>query len=279
MANPHLLDPVDPDLELSSPLTMAIARRDQDTMSMVRRAVKARQVMLAFQPIMQGRHPDRVAFHEGLIRVVDQTGRIIPAKDFIDVVEREELGRVLDTLAIDLGMQALAQEPSLRLSINLSARSIGYSKWKQTLLRWLQSDPMLGERLILEITERTAIVLPELVQHFMSEMQGYGISFALDDFGAGYTAFRYLRDFYFDILKIDGEFTRDIANNPDNQVICQAMLSVAQHFDMMTVAENVENRDDALFLAEAGCDFLQGFFFGMPTVKPAWKQSAEKRRA
>ena len=279
MATPHLLDPVDPDLELSSPLTMAIARRDQDTMAMVRRAVEARQVMLAFQPIMQGRHPDRVAFHEGLIRVVDQTGRIIPAKDFIDVVEREELGRVLDTLAIDLGMQALAEEPSLRLSINLSARSIGYSKWKQTLLRWLQSDPMLGERLILEITERTAIVLPELVQHFMSEMQGYGISFALDDFGAGYTAFRYLRDFYFDILKIDGEFTKDIANNPDNQVICQAMLAVAQHFDMMTVAENVETRDDALFLAEAGCDFLQGFFFGMPTVKPAWKQPGSRQRA
>ncbi|MBV7407947.1 EAL domain-containing protein [Maritimibacter sp. DP1N21-5] len=277
MANPQILDPVDPDVELSSPLTMAIARRDQDTMSMVRRAVERRQVLLAFQPIMQSRQPDRVAFHEGLIRVTDHTGRIIPARDFIDVVEREELGRVLDTLALDLGLQALAEEPSLRLSINLSARSIGYPRWKATLVHWLDRDPTLGERLILEITERTAIVLPELVQHFMGEMQGHGISFALDDFGAGYTAFRYLKDFYFDILKIDGAFTKDIANNPDNQVICQAMLSLAQHFDMLTVAENVETRDDALFLAQAGCDFLQGFFFGMPTVNPAWRRATRAR--
>ncbi len=82
--------------------------------------------------------------------------------------------------------------------------------------------------------------MPDLVQVFMSEMQSQGISFALDDFGAGYTAFRYLRDLYFDILKVDGEFTKQIASNPDNQVIAQAMLSMAQHFDMLTVAENVE---------------------------------------
>ncbi len=269
------LTPTDPDIELSSPLTMAIQQRDRDTMAMVRRAVQTKQVMLAYQPVVRTSRMDTVAFHEGLIRVMDHTGRIIPAKDFIDVVESQELGRVIDALALELGIEALEAEPSLRLSINMSARSIGYARWKQVLMQGLERDPTVGERLILEITERTAIVMPDLVQIFMAEMQSHGISFALDDFGAGYTAFRYLRDFYFDILKIDGAFIRGISESADNQVITQAMLSMAQHFDMMTVGESVETLEDAEFLTSCGCDFLQGYFFGAPTVRPWWKQDSE----
>lgn len=278
MRNVSPMDPVEPEVELSSPLTMAVAQRDRDTMAMVRRAIQTKQVMLAYQPIIRSSHPDRVAFHEGLIRVLDHTGRIIPAKDFIDVVESQEMGRQLDTLALELGLEALAEEPTLRLSINMSARSIGYPKWMQVLRQGLERDPLAGERLILEITERTAIVMPELVQVFMSEMQSHGIAFALDDFGAGYTAFRYLKDFYFDILKIDGEFIKDIASNPDNQVITNAMLSMAQQFDMMTVAENVETLEDAEFLIKAGCDFQQGYFFGAPTVRPYWRETGDAER-
>jgi EAL domain-containing protein (putative c-di-GMP-specific phosphodiesterase class I) len=273
-------DPLEADtLEYSSPLSFAIAQRDHDTLSMVRRAVEAKQVQLAFQPVVRASNPEVPAFYEGLIRVQDHTGRIIPAGDFIDSVERHELGRQIDTLALELGFQALAQEPSVRLSINLSARSIGYPRWMEALRNGLESCPTAGERLILEITERTAIVMPDLVQVFMGEMQGYGISFALDDFGAGYTAFRYLKDFYFDILKIDGAYIRDIASNPDNQVITEAMLSLASHFDMVTVAESVESLEDAEFLMNAGCDLMQGYFFGSPTVRPWWNPEDERRHA
>ena len=66
-------------------------------------------------------------------------------------------------------------------------------------------------------------------------------AFALDDFGAGFTSFRYLREFYFDIIKIDGQFIRGISDNPDNQVLTQALLSIAHHFDMFAVAESVES--------------------------------------
>ncbi|MCB1336978.1 MAG: EAL domain-containing protein [Maritimibacter sp.] len=274
MHDPSILDPVAPEAQLGSPLSVAVAQRDRDTMQMVRRAVETGQVMLAFQPIVRAANPEVPAYYEGLVRVLDHTGRIIPAGEFIDVVEAQEIGRQLDTWALDLGFQAMAEQPSLRLALNMSARSIGYPRWMSALKRGLERDPTAGERLILEITERTAIVMPDLVQVFMSEMQGHGISFALDDFGAGYTAFRYLRDFYFDILKIDGEFIKDIANNPDNQVITQAMLSMAQHFDMMTVAEYVESWEDAEFLIDAGCDLLQGHFFGAATVRPPWRSDA-----
>jgi len=279
MKERSMMNSLDQAVDLGSPLDHAITQRDRDTLDMVRVAVQSKQVMLAFQPVVQALKPDQVAFHEGLIRILDDTGRIIPAQEFIDAVETQELGRVIDTLALEKGLEALAEEPSLRLSINMSARSIGYPRWNEVMKQGLQNDPTIGERLILEITERTAIVMPELVQVFMADLQQKGISFALDDFGAGYTAFRYLKDFYFDIMKIDGEFIKGIHANPDNQILTQALLSVARHFDMFTVVECVETLEDAEFLATLGVDCMQGYFFGAPTVRPWWRQEELRAQA
>ena len=167
-------------------------------------------------------------------------------------------------------MRALTTNPTLRLSINMSARSIGYPKWKQVLNRGLAADERIAERLILEITESSAMQMPELVTTFMGELQERGITFALDDFGAGYTAFRYLREFYFDIVKIDGQFVRGVHADPNNQVLMEALISIARHFDMFTVAETVESADEAAWLAQAGIDCLQGYFFGAPSLTPPW---------
>jgi EAL domain-containing protein (putative c-di-GMP-specific phosphodiesterase class I) len=104
----------------------------------------------------------------------------------------------------------------------------------------------------------------------MRDNQRRGISFALDDFGSGYTSFRYLRELYFDILKIDGQFIRGIATSSDNQVLTQALISVARHFDMFTVAESVETHIDAERLVQIGIDCMQGYYFGAPTVVPPW---------
>ena len=100
---------------------------------------------------------------------------------------------------------------------------------------------------------------------------GQTVSFALDDFGAGYTSFRYLRDFCFDMIKIDGQFVRDIGRHPDNQVLAQALIGIAKHFDMFTVAEMVETAEDAACMIEMGIDCLQGYYFGAPTIVPPWK--------
>jgi len=169
-----------------------------------------------------------------------------------------------------MGLQALRAYPGLRLSINMSARSIGYASWYKTLQRHLKQDPTIGERLILEITESSAMLVPELVVGFMYDLQPQGVCFALDDFGAGYTAIRYFKDFYFDILKIDGQFIRGIAQNPDNRAITAALISIAEHFDMLTVAESVENEADTALVTEMGVDCLQGYYFCAPSVQPDW---------
>ena len=264
---------------LDNPLDFAVRSRDQGTMEMVREALKRKNVMLAYQPVVRADRLHRPAFYEGLIRVMDETGRIIPAREFIEVVETDEMGRIIDCLALEMGLAALTEEPGLRLSINMSARSIGYKRWMQTLTHGLEVDPTAGERLILEITESSAMLMPELVISFMSELQSLGISFALDDFGAGYTAFRFLKDFYFDIVKIDGQFIRNIHRDPDNQVLTKALVSIAEQFEMFTVAECVEDAEDVHFLESIGIDCLQGYYFGAPTTVPPWRETSEQKSA
>ncbi|MDF1668505.1 MAG: EAL domain-containing protein [Roseovarius sp.] len=259
------------------PLSYAVSARDRSTIQMVEQAVRHKQVLLAYQAVVPAGDQSRPAFYEGLIRVLDETGRIIPAKEFIDSIEETETGRVIDCLALEQGIKALTSHPGLRLSINMSARSIGYSRWMRTLKRGLSKDPTVAERLILEITESSAMLVPELVVGFMNDLQKQGISFALDDFGAGYTSFRYLRDFYFDILKIDGQFIRGISDNTDNQILTAALASIAEQFDMVTVAESVEQPRDAAFLTSMGIDCLQGYYFGAPTVRPPWLEIGNRQ--
>lgn len=251
------------------PLSFAVSERDKSVLDMVRTALSNNDVMLAFQPLI-GAATGTPAFHEGLIRVLDQSGRVIPAAQFMPVVETQELGREIDCAALRCGLGALARTPTLRLSINMSARSIGYSKWGRTLHRWLRRDETLGERLILEIEEASAMQMPELVKSFMAEWQDRGITFALDHFGTGHTSFRHLKTFHFDLVKLDGDFVRDCHSDPDNQCILEALIAVARSFDMFTVAERVETAEEADFLVRAGIDCLQGFYYGAPVTRPDW---------
>ncbi len=265
--------------DLSSPLSVMVKSQDADTLIMVRNALEQKRVMLAFQPVMQALEPDKTAFYEGLIRVLDAKGRIIPAKDFIGVIEDKELGRIIDTLTLEKGFEALAAAPDMRLSINMSIRSIGYSRWKHTLTTGLKRDPTLGERLIIEISEKAAITIPEIMQTFMAELHAQGISIALDNFGSGYSSLKCLKNLYVDILKINGDFIRDIDVDSGNHAITRAIISLAQELDILTVAESIETHTEANTLIQLGIDCLQGYYFGMPTITPYWQKSDPRQIA
>ena len=262
-----------------NPLDYAVAQRDKSTLTMVRDAVDHKQTLMAYQPVIRDVSSNSVAFHEGLIRVLDPTGRVIPAREFMSVVETTQLGREIDVLSLRAGMMALQQNPSLRISINMSARSIGFKAWTSMMNRWLSRDATLGERLILEISEQSAMLMPELVADFINNMQDQGVCFALDNFGSGYTAIRYFKDLYFDILKIDGQFTRGISKNAENRALITVMVSIAENFDMVTVAEQVENKEDSAMLRELGIDCQQGYLFGGPTTRPYWSIKPENRKS
>lgn len=245
------------------PLQAAMASRDRDVPSMVRTALAAGRTQLAFQPVVRPKATGNAAFYEGLIRILDESGRILPARQFMSDVEETDLGREIDCASIKLGLEKLRANPGLRLAINMSARSIADGRWRETLMGGLRGDD-LGNRLILEISEQSAMMLPEVVIRFMAEMQPKGVAFALDDFGAGLTAFRYLKDFFFDLAKLDKHFVRDIDTSPDNQVLSEALITVAHQFEMFVVAEGVETDREAAILTDLGVDCLQGYLFGVP---------------
>lgn len=263
----------------ANPLAFVVSEQDKQTMLMVQEALQKGRVRLAFQPVVLAADPGRTAFWEALVRVLDDKGRVIPAKDFMGAVETQELGRMIDCAALELGLQTLARHSDVRISVNMSARSIGYPRWMRTLKKGLQLSPTVGERLILEITESSAMLVPEIVTAFMDDLQREGIAFALDDFGAGFTAFRYFKDFFFDIIKIDGQFIRNIHRDPDNQVLTRALLSIARQFEMFAVAESVETAEEAAFLQSIGMDCLQGYLFGAPSLRPAFLPQEASRRA
>jgi hypothetical protein len=261
------------------PLAAALAEKDRATVAMVRLALRTRQVALALQPVVHAEDPTRIAFHEGLIRVLDGAGRLVPAREFIGAVEATDTGLELDRAALALGLEALRRDPGLRLAVNMSARSIGAVRWMETLAAGLARDETVAERLILEITEASAMAMPELVTAFMTGLQRRGISFALDDFGAGQTSFRYFRDFSFDMVKIDRQFIANVHRDRDNQALVRALILIARQFDMFTVAEGVERAEDAAWLQAQGVDCLQGYLFGMPVLHPLPGRLDAQRRA
>ena len=261
------------------PLAAALAEKDRATVAMVRLALRTRQVALALQPVVHAGDSTRIAFHEGLIRVLDGAGRLVPAREFIGAVEATDTGLELDRAALALGLEALRRDPGLRLAVNMSARSIGAVRWMETLAAGLARDETVAERLILEITETSAMAMPELVIAFMTGLQRRGISFALDDFGAGQTSFRYFRDFSFDMVKIDRQFIANVHRDRDNQALVRALILIARQFDMFTVAEGVERAEDAAWLQAQGVDCLQGYLFGMPVLHPLPGSLDAQRRA
>jgi EAL domain-containing protein (putative c-di-GMP-specific phosphodiesterase class I) len=253
-----------------SPLSVAMTEDAREIMALVAGAVRDNRLELAWQPVVLSRDPGCIAFHEGLMRMLGPAGRIIPARAFMATIEAHELGREIDCAALEIGLAALNRHPGLRISVNMSARSIGYPRWTRTLQRGLAQGATVGERLILEMTESSALLVPELVIRLMADLQGHGVAFALDDFGAGFTAIRHFRDFLFDIVKIDGQFIRDIDRNPDNRAVTSALLSIGRQFEMVTVAEAVETVAEAECLRALGVDCQQGYLHGAPTTRPLW---------
>lgn len=250
----------------ANPLDYAVSRRDSDVMSMVQNSLRVGTCALALQPVVLANNTEKIAFYEGLIRVLDETGRIIPAAQFMGQIEDNTIGRDIDCASLKLGLDMLGNNHIPRISINVSARSLGDGAWRRILDTTLARNASLAERLILEITEESAMHLPELVIRFMEEMQPHGVAFALDDFGAGLTSLRYLKDFFFDLVKVDSCFVRNVQGDPDNQVIAEALITIAHQFEMFTVAEGVERPEEAAFLQACGVDCLQGYLYGVPKI-------------
>lgn len=261
----------DRDPDLASPLDAAISAQDRETMAMVAGALRDRRMRLAYQPVVYAADPSVIGFFEGFIRLLNLRGQVIPARDFVAAVEQRSIGREIDCAALQLGLMAMQRNPQIRVSVNMSARSVGYQPWVQTLRSALRDAPRLGYNLILEINEASAMQVPDVLKPFMAEMREHGIVFALDDFGAAMTSLRLLQEFGFEIAKLDATLVREVDLLPGQQATTRAAIALAQELGMYLVAEAVETEGEATWLREAGVGCLQGYLFGAPTVTPDFR--------
>lgn len=261
----------DRDPALASPLTAAVSSQDRETLAMVASALKDRRMRLAFQPVVYAADPTLIGFFEGFIRLLNLRDQVIPARDFMAAVEQRQLGREIDCAALQLGLMAMQRNPQIRVSINMSARSVGYRPWLDILNRALQDNPRLGTSLILEINEESALQVPDVLKPFMAEMREKGIVFALDDFGAGTTSLRLLEELDFEIAKIDGTLVKNVDRASAAKSAARAAIAMAHELGMYVVAEAVETEGEANWLRDAGVGCLQGYLFGPPTVTPDFR--------
>ncbi|MGL4238929.1 EAL domain-containing protein [Tabrizicola sp.] len=255
----------------ASPLDAAISVQDRETMAMVASALQARRMRLAFQPVVYAGDPQVIGFFEGFIRLLNLRDQVIPARDFMAAVEERELGRQIDCAALQMGLMAMERNPQIRVSVNMSARSVGYRPWVDILRKAMAETPRLGKNLILEINEASALQVPDVLKPFMAEMREHGVVFALDDFGAEMTSPRLLQELRFEIAKLDGVLVKDVDKLPDGQMAAGAAIAMAHALEMYIVAEAVETEGEANWLRAAGVGCLQGYLFGAPTVTPDFR--------
>ncbi|WP_316016135.1 EAL domain-containing protein [Roseobacter sp. HKCCA0434] len=233
-------------------------------------ALRAGGVQLAFQPIVRARAPHRVGFFEGLSRLRVEGGEVTTPARFLPPIEAAGQIALLDRHALRRGLDALAEHPHMRLTLNAGAPTLTDEAWLSLLRREAADRPHLTDRLVVEITE-TAVADIDAAVRFTRTVRRLGVTVVLDDFGAGATAFRHFRDLALDGVKIDGLFSREVDRNRDHQALMRALTKLARHFDLFTVAEYVETRAEAAWLARIGVDFLQGYLFAPPGPRPDWR--------
>ena len=256
-----------------SPVLRAASERRDRTLAALRVALERGGAYLVFQPVVDAGDPAVPLFHEALLRFRDGTGREVSAREFMPAAEADEIGREVDRTALRLALRELADMPDLRLSVNLSARTIGDGEWMRLLRTGCAAQPAIARRLTVELTEASSPALPCLAREVMAELRAAGIGLALDDFGTGHSSLAHLRDYRFDILKIDGRFVRGIEDDPDSAALVTSMLGLARHFGMLAVVERVETRAEADALRALGAGGFQGYLHGRPTARPAWRRA------
>ncbi|MCW6511070.1 GGDEF domain-containing phosphodiesterase [Lichenifustis flavocetrariae] len=225
------------------------------------------RLQLAFQPIVVA--STRALFcHEALSRLCRPDGTLVSPADFFPVAERTGLVQRIDRRVLDLALAHLEADPQARLSVNLSMRSAQDAAWMEAAFDSLTQHGAAASRLIVEITETAAIDDLAVMAATVKRLKACGVRVAMDDFGAGFSSFRNLRDLTIDLLKIDGAFVRDLAQSPDDAVFVRTLVGLAKHLGIPVVAEYVETEETAELLTGWGVDYLQGHLIGAALPLP-----------
>ena len=220
-----------------------------------------------FQPIVDVESNSIVSF-EALARMKsDQLGMINP-QEFIDIAERNQLiaklGKHVLFCVCNFLTEIKDEFKDIRVSINVSVIELFREDFVKGFLKTLQSQNIDPTLITLEITESILFTDFEIANRKLRELQAYGIKVALDDFGMGYSSFNRLDGLNIDILKIDKYFIDKINKKSSQEIIVSDIISMAHKFDLVVVAEGVDQKEQFQYLQTNDCDLIQGFLFSKP---------------
>jgi EAL domain-containing protein (putative c-di-GMP-specific phosphodiesterase class I) len=213
-----------------------------------------------------------VAQHELLVRMLGGNGELIMPGRFLYIAERFDLIKQLDRIVIARAIAALADPARTelaRIAVNVSGKSLSDPALPDFIQATLAAAAVDPSRVCFEITETAAISNIPLAQRFGERLGQIGCEFALDDFGAGFGSFYYLKHLAFDYLKIDGEFITNCLSNRSDQLVIDALVGITHGLGKRIVAEFVEDEPTLRYLRDHGVDLAQGYHLGRPQALPS----------
>lgn len=233
----------------------------------IRTALKEDRLRVFAQPILD-RRLNRVSQYELLIRMDGADGGIVQPEDFLPTADRFGLAAEIDRWMIGRAIAILSDRsllgPEGSVQVNLSARSMVDPGLCDLIEEALDREGVDPWRLVLEVTETNVIDNMEQARRFATRLASFGCRFALDDFGAGFGSFYYLKHLPFEYLKIDGAFVRQLPANRTDQHMVEAIINLAHRLGKRTIAECVEDNETIDLLCSFGIDYIQGYHVGRP---------------
>ncbi len=237
----------------------------------IEQAVATESFVLFYQPILDITH-GTTAHYEVLLRMQDNDGTLMAPGAFIEIAEKTGQIHAIDHWVLKTAISSLRDQlqddPTVTFAVNLSAHAFMDPELLPLLRRGLEETGVPADHLIFELTETAALSDFAAACSLMEQIRHMGCKFALDDFGAGFSSFYYLKQLPVDYVKIDGSFIKDLANNPDDRILVKAMGEIAHGFGKKTVAEFVENAETLELLREYSIDYGQGYYIGRPGAEP-----------
>jgi diguanylate cyclase (GGDEF)-like protein len=241
--------------------------RRQTTSARIRDALTQDRLSLHTQPI-RSLASGGIERYELLLRMTGENGELLPAASFIEAAERSGMVQELDRWVVAQALELLAQRERdgapVSLHVNLSGASVADRSVLEFIERRLDEGEADPARCTFEITETAPVHDYEAAAGFADRITEFGCQVAIDDYGAGFGPFHYLKSIPFDLIKIDGSFVRDMPNSDADQLTVQAIVQIARGLGKTTIAEYVQDDVTAQMLLEYGVDMAQGYHLGRP---------------
>lgn len=227
-----------------------------------------------WQQIQQSKPPGTPQLFEVLLRLKGSNGELLAPNAFLPTAERFNLMPRIDAWVVQHALTKLnnLNDRNIQFSINLSGQSLHTESLVDLLRKSIEQSQLDTEQILLEITESCAIYDNKSAKCFIRDIMQLGCSFALDDFGSGYSSFSYLKNLPVDVIKIDGTFIKDMLNDPMDMAIVTSINNIAHSLGKKTVAEFVENIDVLKQLKDMGVDYVQGYYISRPTDESIFLQ-------